>query len=126
MIRPTAFNPDGSVDVWHDEANHGGTAVATHVRFGANPDGGPNPRALVIACPVAGCNSETLHHPVGDGIARPEIQRLYVRMLTAKAAALGIPLNQRSLAAIKARLKQYVQDQDGDLGRWTLEDLAQA
>lgn len=126
MIRPTNFNADNSVDVWHDEFNHGGNATIANVRFGTNPDGSPDWRQLFISCPVPGCASETQHWPLGDGLARRLIQRLYLRCVLARAAALGLPVGQRSFASIKARLKQWVQDLDGDLGRWEIEDVASA
>jgi hypothetical protein len=122
MIRPVRFGAADAVEVWHDERGHGGTITSAHARFGARSDGAPDPAALYLACPVAGCGSVTLHHPVGDGLARREIQRLYLRYLRLSAAALGIPAGERGFAAIKARHRAMVLAADGDLGRWLVED----
>lgn len=81
-IRPTRFNADGSIDVWHDEASHGGVILAKHIQFGSQFDGTPNVHSIGLRCPVSGCGSMSVH-PVGGGADPEMVQRLFVRQYKA-------------------------------------------
>lgn len=121
-VRPVAFDPSGGVVVWHDEGTHGGTVPLADVAFARDPDGSVDPDVLVLPCPVAGCGAVSLH-PVGGGAGGARVQLLFWRTVRRRAAALGIPANQRTAAAVKARIKARVEATDGP-GRWRLEALA--
>jgi hypothetical protein len=117
-VRPVALTPTG-LEVEH--AGHGGTVTAAGVDFARNPDGTIDPRFLLITCPFAGCGAVSVH-PVGGGAAPRAVQRLFLRLVRLRAAALGIPTAQRTHAALKVRLRQLVTAMDGS-ARWALEDV---
>jgi hypothetical protein len=120
-IRTVAFDPSGGITVNHDEAGHGGAVAFADLVFARNPDGTVNPDFLVVPCPVAGCGALSVH-PVGGGAAPAMVQKLFLRVVSRRAAALGIPLGQRTFAAIKARVKARVLATDS-ADRWRLEAM---
>lgn len=114
MIRPTGFNPDGTVQVWHDEGGHGGAvAVATLVQP-PRLDGQPDLTYCALPCPV--CPSVSFHPAVGDATARDLVQRLFVRRLQARAAG-------RTWLQARALVRALIQQQDGGLDRWQLANV---
>jgi hypothetical protein len=121
-VRPVRFEPDGGIEVVHDEAGHGGTVAFADIAFGRNPDGTLNPDFIVLTCPVAGCGAVSVH-PVGGGAAPGEVQKLFARTVMRRAAALGIPVAQRNWAGIKGRIRARVQAMDGPERRFYLERM---
>lgn len=119
-IRPVAFLPGGDIRCWHDEGDHGGVVAEADVRFASRPTG-PDARFIEITCPVAGCGAVSVH-PVGGGVDPSRIQRLFLRLVLRRAAALGLPAGQRSFAAVKARVRLMIEAMDGE-GRFRLTDV---
>lgn len=121
-VRPVRVAADGGVEVRHDEAGHGGVVAVADVRFGRDPGGGVDPDWLELPCPVPGCGAVS-YHPVGGGAHPAPVQALFLRTVLRRAAALGVPVGQRSFAAIKARVRARVLAADGDPDRWRLEAM---
>ena len=118
-VRPIAYDPTGDATVLHDELGHTGAATFATVVFGRLVDGSVDSDVLIVACPVCGAVS---CHPIGGGAAPGPVQKLFVRTVLRRAAALGIPVNQRTFAAIKVRVKARVLAMDGP-DRWRLEAM---
>lgn len=126
-IRPLRVNANGSVEVFHDEAGHGGTVQLADLAHLVGPDGIADPAFLALPCP--GCSGVTIH-PASGGAAPHEVQRLFA----AKFKIHGVP--QRPDAAgrkrppksvkdwseAKGNLRALVEAQDGP-GRWLLENV---
>lgn len=87
-IRPTGIVA-GGVEVWHDEANHGGTVAWADVDFAKGPGGSDERRAVYLPCPVPGCGSVSWH-PVTGGVDRPAVRELFARYYLRRATALGL------------------------------------
>lgn len=115
-IRPIVFNKDGSVNVWHDEANHGGTAPADALRFTSQLDGSSDYRFLTLPCPVKNCGAVSTH-PVSGGAAPEMVQELFIRCYLADKEHPA-----KTFAQAKAAVKAGVRTQDGD-EFWRLETL---
>lgn len=79
-VRPMKVNPDGGVDVWHDEREHGGTIPVNQLSFGPGVGGGVDWRYIQVPCPVEGCGSVSLH-PIAGGVDAPRVQFLFARVL---------------------------------------------
>ena len=109
-VRPVSFDTSGGVVVLHDEAGHGGAVAFADIAFGRRGDGVVDPDWLVIVCPVCGAVSM---HPIAGGSHPALVQKLFLRTVLRRAAALGIPVGQRTFAAIKARVKARVIAMDG-------------
>jgi len=126
-VRPIRFNTDGSIDIWHDEANHGGTIQLADAQFAQRIDGSEDLRFLHIDCPVAGCGSHSVH-PAGGGCDPEMVQRLFARKLMHAPAAAQPPnlpsQAQRSWDEAKGALKKMVDAMDGPR-RWKLEHVAE-
>jgi hypothetical protein len=110
-IRPIRFNDGGTIDVWHDERAHGGTVKLADITLLGDND------FLLLKCPVANCNSESLH-PVGGGAAPEEVQTLFVHVYKQSKDLPELNTWNKSLA----RVKQRAEALDG-VGRFRLEDV---
>lgn len=119
-VNPTGFRANGDVDTHCSGCNATTVAPAASVTFGRFDDGSVDPRFIKLPC--SACGAVTTH-PVAGGSHPEMVQRLFARVILARAAALGIPAGQRQWDGIKARIKQMVADMDGPL-RWRLEDVA--
>lgn len=117
-VRPIAIHPDGTVDIWHDEASHGGTVRLTDLRPGLQGNGQKDFRFTQLACPVPDCGAVSVH-PASGGCDPDEVQRLFAHLILANPA-----LPARTWLAAKAALKQLVEALDGP-GRWRLEDVGE-
>jgi len=120
MIRPLGINPDGTVSVYHEEADHAGRVPLTALRLTAPSVAGRlDGRAVVITCPVAGCGAASTHPLVGDATARREAQQLIVRAVLA-ANLPGVPT---TWAALKPLVRAAVVDAAGAAAwRWESDD----
>lgn len=78
-VRPTQFNGDGSIDVWHDERSHGGVIAAEDVAFVRKRDDTVEYDYIVLECPVANCNSASTH-PVSGGADPEAVQSLFAHV----------------------------------------------
>lgn len=116
-VRPILSSKDGSVQVWHDEGQHGATVTLADLKPGRNPDGRPNYRFTSLSCPVCGAVSL---HPASGGCDPEQVQRLFAHLVLANPA---IPA--RTWTAAKVALKQLVEDMDGP-ERWRLEDASES
>lgn len=103
-IIPVAITA-GGVDVLHTERGHGGTVPWADIDFPKLRDGTPHQHLILLPCPVAGCDSASLH-PVSGGAAPPEVRELFARYYMRRAAALGLdadtPAKARALVARRA------------------------
>jgi hypothetical protein len=108
-VRPVSYDPSGGVTVWHDEMGHGGAVAFAQIVFGRRDDGSVDPTLLVLPCPVPGCNGSSVH-PIGGGAAAGLVQKLFLRTILRRAAALGIAA---TFAAAKLRVRQLVVQEDG-------------
>lgn len=117
-VRPLRVNPDGTIAVWHDEAEHGGTVRLTDLRLVRQPNGQPNFRFTQLACPVAGCGAISVH-PASGGCDPDAVQRLFAHLILANPL-----LPARTWQAAKDLLKQLVEELDGP-GRWRLDGVAE-
>lgn len=115
-VHPTTYAGDGSINVWHDEADHGGVVTFADVRFARNADNSVNALFITLACPVCGAVSM---HPVGGGSHPALVQKLFLRTFLRRAAALGLAAD---FPTIKAYIKARVQAMDG-AARWKLEHM---
>lgn len=75
-VRPLSANQDGTVEVWHDEAGHGGTVTPDNINFGRNIDGTVTIDVIELPCPVPGCGAVSWH-PVTGGCDPPNVQLLF-------------------------------------------------
>lgn len=118
-IRPTKFNADGSVDVWHDELGHGGTLQASDLAWARGADGTPNTDYAVVPCPFAGCTSHSVH-PISGGCDPRRVQFLFAlahrrRLLAADPTT--------TWAQVKTFVRNRVAAMDG-LPRWQIANAA--
>lgn len=104
-IHPTRFNGDGTINVRHDEENHEGVITISDVQFGKLASGATDPRFIVLACPVLGCDSYS-YHPVSGGSHPVAIQRLAARRF-------------KLLGTIPAAIKNRLGLDDDDVTSWT-------
>lgn len=114
-IRPIEFNADGSVQVWHDEANHGGVLKSEEIVFAKALDGGEDLRFLVMPCPVPGCGSESFH-PVGGGCDPERVQMLFVKKLQGHPSD-SFKAESEARTAVKSLIRSM-----GSGERWVLDD----
>lgn len=118
-VHPRAIHPEGTVEVWHDEANHGGTVGLTDLRPRRDaPDRPADYRFTLLTCPVAGCGAISVH-PASGGCDPDEVQRLFAYLILANPQ-----LPARTWQAAKDLLKQLVEELDGP-GRWRLDGVAE-
>ena len=75
-IRPTKFNLDGSVEVYHDERGHSGIVQLSDIQYAKKADGTDNTNFIVLECPIVGCNSASLH-PISGGCNLEKIGELF-------------------------------------------------
>jgi hypothetical protein len=119
-LRPIAYQADGSITVGHDDLGHAGAIPFAQVRFGRDAGGGVDPDVLLLVCPVCG---QTACHPIGGGAAPGPVQKLFLRTILRRAAALGIAAD---FATVKARVQARAEALDGvgrfRLGAFTSED----
>jgi hypothetical protein len=111
-IRPVTFNANGSIDVWHDEANHGGNVPAAGIHWLKLPNGNNDLRWMYLPCPS--CDSESMH-PASGGADPDQVQRLFARRIRTLAA-------NRTWLQARAILRTLVQNQDG-LARFKLANV---
>lgn len=122
-VRPVAFNPDGSIDVVHDDAPggaHSGTVAAVALGLAAFSQlGAQSHNSFALPCPVAGCGSSSLHS-IGGGAAPAAVQELFVRVIR----RLGCPCGQVAAGAspsiAQAHVKLQAERIDG-IGRWAIQ-----
>lgn len=130
-IKPVGFT-SGGITVIHDEMGHGGVVPFSDLRFVNGADGNPNRQYIAIACPVAGCDSVSIH-PIGGGAAPVAIQRLFAHILKragtngqlplAFADALGLPDRDVSTwARAKEKVRFLANRMDGP-GRFQIDDV---
>jgi hypothetical protein len=117
-VRPTGTDATG-VQVVHDEAGHGGTIPWAEVDFLRGPQGA-HQSFLVLDCPVAGCDSQSVH-PVSGGADRGGVQEVFARHYLRRAQALGLPVT--TLAEARALVRQRARELDPQL---PVEDEAAA
>lgn len=109
MIKPLEFFPDGTMSLWHEERDHGGTLVLADLLHPVDMLGRVNDAFLRVPCPVSGCDSESLW-PVSGG---DEGQRL--------AVLHRIATKGETLTKAKAEIKARAERLDG-IGRFQLDD----
>lgn len=108
-ITPVGISATG-VDVWHSERQHGGTVPWADIDFPKRLDGTPHQYFLILPCPVAGCDSASVH-PVSGGVDRPAVQELMARFYMRRAAALG--LDAATLVAARALVAKRADELEG-------------
>jgi hypothetical protein len=126
-IRPITYNPDGSIEVWHDEFSHGGTIPEADIKFAKKHDGTDDERFIILNCPYPGCNSSSLH-PASGGCDPEQVQKLFAKMYKKHSAIEKLPHHekqaQRTWDQAKANLKRVVEEMDGP-GRFRLDGIAE-
>lgn len=123
MIRPLRFNPDGTIDVWHDERQHGGTVdIDSSVSFIGAQD------YIALPCPVVGCGSVSTH-PISGGGAPKVVQELFIRKIRRASDVIPGLANRpagvqgrRNFKAVKDYVKQRAEALDGP-GRFKHDNL---
>jgi len=119
------FKPaGGGFQVLHDDAPggaHGGTLAATDITFGTQPDGSPDFKSAVIACPSPGCGSVS-YHPVGGGAAPRSVQEMFVRMVIRLGCPCGAFTAGKSPILTILHLKGHVQVLEG-AQRWQVASI---
>jgi len=118
-VTPTGTDATG-VQVWHDERQHGGTIPWAEVDFLRGPQGA-HQSFLVLACPVAGCDSQSVH-PVSGGAARDGVQEVFARHYLRRAQALGLPVS--TIAEARALVRQRARELDPHLPEPGEDDVA--
>jgi hypothetical protein len=119
-VRPVGIVA-GGVDVWHDERQHGGTVPWADVDFAKRPDGTGNQAFIVLPCPVAGCDSQSVH-PVSGGASRDGVQEVFARYYMRRAAALG--LDAGDITKARALVRQRARELDPHLPQPGEDDVA--
>ncbi len=120
-IRPTGFNPDGSVGVLHDDATggaHSGTVTAAQIAF-ANQGTGAQHTSIVLPCPVVGCGA-VIVLPIGGGPAAAKVQELFVRVIARVGCPCGGVATGAPLVLAQAHVKMLAQRIDGP-SRWAVQ-----
>lgn len=122
MIRPTQFDSNGNITVFHDEFQHGGTVHVDNVPFVDGFD------LVLLFCPV--CNSVSAH-PISGGGAPEMVQELFIRKIRRASQAIpNLPdlppqVNaRRPFANVKAYVKARTEALDGP-GRFKHDNLTQ-
>jgi len=132
-VRPIAFYADGSVDLWHDERQHGGTIqIDTGTRLLPNPLTGETLiDGLEVSCPVPGCGSVSTW-PISGGANAAMGQEIFIRKLRRYSGPLpGLPdrpataEGRRPFATVAALVKARAEALDGP-GRFVLGTLTEA
>jgi len=108
-IRPTGISAAG-VEVWHDERQHGGTVAWADVDFARRPDGTAHQSFVSLPCPVAGCDSASVH-PVSGGADGPNVRELFACYYLRRAAELG--LDAATLAKARALVAARADELEG-------------
>jgi len=116
-VRPTNFNPDGSLEVIYDELGHSGTIPAAEVKWSKNIDGTDNHSFIVLVCPD-GCGGSSTH-PVGGGAAPVEVQQMFVNKVDHDGCACGQVAATDSATLGESHVRLQVNRMDGP-GRWAL------
>ncbi|HXE87243.1 MAG TPA: hypothetical protein VN524_10670 [Hyphomicrobiaceae bacterium] len=117
MIRPTGWKDPKTLEVWHDEANHGGEVDLKDLVFPKDVRGGGDMLSyLTLACPV--CAATSWHPVTGDGSSRAEVQKMVVKAIQGKAPG-------RTMAQAKALARALLVQQDGSADRWEVGDLVE-
>jgi hypothetical protein len=80
-VRPINVLTNGDVEVWHDEANHGGVVDDKDCSFVVSEDGSIDWRYFILPCPL--CDSVSIH-PVGGGCDPKNVQKLFIKKLKVK------------------------------------------
>lgn len=121
----TAFHPDGSLDVWHAEAGHGGTVPLDQI---AHPPAiGPitSDDLLQVMCPVPGCGAGVIH-PVSGGADPDAVQALFVlKRADEDAKAQPDAKKRRKYADVLAEVRDRAEALDGP-GRFRLAGVAES
>lgn len=113
-VRPTIFHDNGRIDVWHDERGHGGTVRLADIHHPARLTGADDTRYLMVACPVTGCDSVSVH-PVGGGADPERVQALH-------ALKRAEQDRRRPFGAVLAEIAAEAEAMDGP-GRFRLRDV---
>jgi hypothetical protein len=108
-VRPVGISA-GGVDVYHDEAQHGGTAAWADIDFAKGAGGADDRRIVYLPCPVPGCGSASWH-PVTGGVDRVAVRELFARYFLRRSDALGLGLT--TIAEARAYVKARSQEIDG-------------
>jgi hypothetical protein len=111
-IRPLGFSRAG-VEVWHDEADHGGTVAWTLLANATGAGGAPDPTRLDLPCPGCGVVSR---HPVTGGIANGIAQRLFALWAAAHPTAYGLPARPTA-TAVRDAVYALIEAQRGAVAR---------
>jgi hypothetical protein len=119
-VRPTAFNPDGSIEAIFDELGHRGTVQPEQLAWGTFPDGSGNHSVLHLPCPD-GCGGGSSHQ-VGGGAAPREVQQLFVHKITRDGCACG-QVSARTDSVPFGHVRLVCNRMDGP-GRWQLDTPA--
>ncbi|MHB8918915.1 MAG: hypothetical protein ACYC4H_12890 [Desulfocucumaceae bacterium] len=126
-IIPIKFNVDGSIKVRHTEFNHEGIILETDIKFAKKLDGTDDLRFIILGCPVAGCNSESIH-PASGGVDPEKVQKMFAKMYKKYPAKEKLPKYEkdanRTWDEAKVNLKKVVEEMDGP-GRFKLEGVAE-
>ena len=117
-VRPVQFNADGSIEVLHDEGNHGGTIPAAEVQWATKMDGSHDHSFIVLTCPFESCGSSSTH-PVGGGAAPAEVQQMFVNKVQAEGCACGHVQAADANTLGESHVHLAVDRMDGP-GRWQL------
>lgn len=116
-IRPTQFNGDGSIDVWHDERQHGGVINANDIKFVRRPDDTVDHDFIILECPVAQCDSMSVH-PVSGGADPEAVQSLFAHAYKRERTGPLRDVDTWDKAA--KRVRERAEALDG-VGRFRLE-----
>jgi hypothetical protein len=126
-IRPVAFKPDGSIEIWHDEFNHGGTIPEADIKFAKKLDGTDDERFIILDCPIPGCDSVSVH-PAGGGCDPERVQKMFAKKYKQKPIGVKLPHFEkvaiRTWDEAKVSLKRVVEEMDG-VGRFKLDDVVE-
>lgn len=117
-IRPVTFQPNGDIDVVHDELGHGGTIPAAEIIWTNDIDGNPNHNFIVLNCPD-NCGSSSTH-PVGGGADAPNVQQMFVEKVKIAGCSCGQIEPNDTSSAPESHVRLNCNRMDGP-GRWKLD-----
>lgn len=129
-VRPIQLNTDGTLEVYHDDAEHGGQVALDAAQFNSTLGERINYAYLSLCCPI--CHATSVH-PISGGCDPVNVQRLFLekfRRDEISERAVWVPndfsdtlAGAMTFAQAKLLCKQMIVELAGDQ-YWKLEDVS--
>jgi len=113
-IHPINFNSDNSIEVYHDEYQHGGIIVASDIVW-VSPYNIESHDVILLKCP-GNCGYSS-GHPVSGGADAPNVQKMFINKTTRDGCACGQVNPNDNSALPESHVRLNCNRMDGP-GRW--------